>query len=337
MKNIALYFVLVVFFACSESLEVKRQQLFLKGNIALEEGKFDQSLYYYNQSLELSDTFPSVYNNAAIAYEKLGKNEEAFESYEKALSVDPEFWRAYFNRARLWQQIGNYRNALSNLEMIEKPYADSSSFYFIKGLSHTGLSNYDLAEKAFLKAQNLNQENVEIPINLATLHYYQKQYDQAMSYINDIGNVDDHPQALNLLGLIYTEKEDYDKATQSFTKAIQTSSDPYYYNNRGYAYLLSGSLEKGMDDIKYSLLENDENPWAFRNKGIYHYLKDEWDQSEQSLRKSYMMDSTVNLTTYYLGMVKYKSGDKSEACELLYKSSVNNEKQGQQAYGSLCR
>ena len=53
-------------------------------------GLWNEALYRWQKAVELDPTYPSAWNNLAIAYEHEGKFDEAKKAYEKALQLDPK-------------------------------------------------------------------------------------------------------------------------------------------------------------------------------------------------------------------------------------------------------
>ena len=316
MKHLPYFFIIVIvaISSCNSSPEIKRQQLLLKGNIALDENNLKQAIYYYDQCIEMSDTFPHPFNNRAIAYQRLGDFQNAFNDYDKAILVEPDFFEAYFNRAQLFVETQNYKSALIDLEKLEQVYRDSSSFHFVKGLANTGLRLYDKALEDFETAKKLDPNNPEIDINLATVLYYNKDFDQATEVIDKIINSGEIPEAYNLKALLLIESNELELAEAQISKALRLNSNSFFYNNRGYIRLLQGGLEEGLKDINQSLLMNDDNAWAYRNKGYYFYLTEQYDEAVDFLEKSIALDRNVLKSREYLGLIHIKKGDKGLAC-----------------------
>lgn len=327
----------VLAWACT-SKDVKRQQLFLKGNIALEESDYQNALYYYGQALEMNDTFAAAFNNSGIAYEKLKNYDKALQNYEQAIAANPDFQEAYFNRANLWSLLGNYSNALTDLETIGEKYQRSPAFYFAKGLAYNGLKQDELAIEAFEKSIALDTLNAESYINLATIHFQRRNDEKAQLHIAkalklESGNAD----ALNLNALLLARQGRFEKALENINRALGQSSNPYFYNNRGYFYLMLGKIDKGLEDISYSMVIDDRNPWVYRNKGIYDFLTEDYTNAEKMLVKCVELDSLIELSHYYLGRVYMELADTNRACQHFTRSAEMGEEEGMGNYSIYCR
>ena len=65
------------------------QELVVKGQSFLENGKFDDALGFFEQALLLNQDDPDLWNNKGIALRSLGRYEEAMECFNKSLKIDP--------------------------------------------------------------------------------------------------------------------------------------------------------------------------------------------------------------------------------------------------------
>jgi len=67
----------------------KIQDLVVKGQSFLEDGKFDDALGFFEQALLLNQNDPDLWNYKGIALRSLGRYEEAMECFNKSLKIDP--------------------------------------------------------------------------------------------------------------------------------------------------------------------------------------------------------------------------------------------------------
>ncbi len=67
----------------------KIQDLVVKGQSLLEDGKFDDALGFFEQALLLNQDDPDLWNYKGIALRSLGRYEEAMECFNKSLKIDP--------------------------------------------------------------------------------------------------------------------------------------------------------------------------------------------------------------------------------------------------------
>ena len=51
---------------------------------------WQEAVYRWQKATEIDPTYAAAFNNLAIAYEQLGKFEEAGKAYERAIELEPE-------------------------------------------------------------------------------------------------------------------------------------------------------------------------------------------------------------------------------------------------------
>lgn len=66
-----------------------RQALRGKARTLVEVGRFEKAVALYGRYLEMAPKAAGVYANCGIAYDRMGRHEEALEDYERALELDP--------------------------------------------------------------------------------------------------------------------------------------------------------------------------------------------------------------------------------------------------------
>ncbi len=55
-----------------------------------QKGLWKEAEFHWEKAVELDPTYPSAWNNLAIAYEQAGKFPDALKAYEKARELDPK-------------------------------------------------------------------------------------------------------------------------------------------------------------------------------------------------------------------------------------------------------
>lgn len=65
------------------------EELVLKGQSLMDDGKFDDALGFFEQALLLNQDDPDLWNNKGIALRSLGRYEESMECFNKSLEIEP--------------------------------------------------------------------------------------------------------------------------------------------------------------------------------------------------------------------------------------------------------
>ena len=65
------------------------EELVLKGQSLMNDGKFDDALGFFEQALLLNQDDPDLWNNKGIALRSLGRYEESMDCFNKSLEIEP--------------------------------------------------------------------------------------------------------------------------------------------------------------------------------------------------------------------------------------------------------
>ncbi len=312
--------------AC-ETTEERRDRFFNLGNQALNDGYYEQAIDFYDQSLKAQPDYAPAINNRGVARIESDHPYEAILDYNKALQLSPQYLDALFNRAFAYEEIGQFENALKDINTIHTLVQDSAFVYFYEGLVQTKLRKYDDALENFLKADSLDPVNPETIINMATIFYFQKDYEQAKRLVNDALNLSQNDaNAFNLLSLIELESGNYQAALSEINRALDVvPEEAYFLNNRGYIYLQMDSLNLAIEDINRSIVLNPKNGWAYRNKGIYLSRLERYDEAINLFNRALKTGEFIDEIYFYLGEAHMKQGNKDKACGTWGKGAELNE------------
>ncbi len=185
--------------------------------------------------------------------------------------------------------------SLKSEEYYIKGYGDNyirlASLYNNLGNAYSQKLNYREALRFFQQGVNIytNQETPDIygitniTFNIARVYYQMFEYNEAINIIqNNIDNVDEYTQIsyLELLGAIYQETNEFEKAGEVYEKIIQHAKN--YYSEKG--------MGLAVEYINYALFLNNIN---------------EFDEAINTLEDAYSIISITekekgqNLSEYY--------------------------------------
>ena len=71
------------------------------GLLLLEEGRYEESVEFLAQAVDLEPSEAYIYNNYGLALLNTGAEDEAVEAFEKALEIDPDYRKAVNNLNRI--------------------------------------------------------------------------------------------------------------------------------------------------------------------------------------------------------------------------------------------
>jgi len=67
----------------------KVQEHVQKGDKFVDDGKYEEALFYYEEALTLEPNEPDLLNKKGVALRSLGRYDEAIECFNKSLKISP--------------------------------------------------------------------------------------------------------------------------------------------------------------------------------------------------------------------------------------------------------
>jgi signal transduction histidine kinase len=206
-------------------------------------------------------------------------------------------WKGYTETTRLILDRSKKSNDSSN---IAKAYSYLGDYYVVKSLADSAFMNYYKAEKFYLRLKD-EYHIAKTFLNKASLQYNEGDFFEseinvfkALSSLKKQKNVNDlFYESYNLLGILYNEREEYDKALEFQNKALLVLEDKsipleFQYkatslNNIGYVYLKTYNYKKA----KVFFREGLEQTNLFKNKPtLYAILLDNLAYAKFKLKES---------------------------------------------------
>lgn len=136
--------------------------------------------------------------------------------------------------------------------------------------------------------------------------------DKAMSASNPAFRAKVH----NLLGVVYVDKGEFDKAIEEFSKAIRL--DPNLakaYSNRGMAYLRKREFDKAIEEFNKAIERRWDYAPAYCNRGEAWLHMEKWDKARKDLTqaKNWGVDIIRSFRNEYKDVDKFTEKNRIEA------------------------
>jgi tetratricopeptide (TPR) repeat protein len=116
----------------SRAVQVNKDSALAHGNLGLTlfiDGKIEEAIDHYNESIRIKPDYAGVYNNRGSAYAKLGRPRLAIQDFNKAIELKHDYAKAYFNRGSLYAILGQYQLAIDNLSAAIRLKPDYAGAY----------------------------------------------------------------------------------------------------------------------------------------------------------------------------------------------------------------
>lgn len=322
--SIVLIIIALIFLSCSGQDKKDAADFFLKGNVAFNQKNYTEAIRLYDEALEKNREFPDALLNKGIALMKIGKINDAREILTEAIDLDPTLVQANLVRAESSMRLRDFKAAEDDLKKISKLYADSSSFFLLRGNLMDAESRTSEALADFEKAISLNNKNTEAYVNRGAVYYKLHSYLMAkQDFVAAVKLNPSQPEALNNLGLIAISNKDWNQAIFYFDRILDTNpANALALNNKGYALLQTNATEEAKKLIERSLDIQPENGYALRNLGLYYRQKNEPDKALSQMNKAIELAEPVDFLYGFTGQLYWDQKNQAKACETWRKGVV---------------
>ncbi len=234
-----------------------------------------------------------------------GNTESAIEFINNNFSDYQKEAGYYALRAKLYAMKENYAAAIADYSAALSLNKNSSAYYFNRGLAYLKSEKYKNAIDDFSRGLKMSPEDFEFYLLRAKAHAGLSDYSSAIKDVEFyLGFFTEDQQAIYLCGEYCYQNADYLNALKYFNKNIRNDqANPEYYKARGKTYLLTKTYNYAINDLAMSL---DLKP----------------DDAE---------------TYLYMGLAKYETGNKEEACSDFQKALRLGNKQALKYTIDYCR
>lgn len=189
-----------------------------RGNVALENGKIQTAIDYFDKAIEIDSQTAAIYINRGFAYFLKGDFERAIGDTTKAIELNSEIVEAYA----------------------------------LRGDSYFQKKNYDQALMDFSKAIELNPKSAGAYRKRASVFYATGELSRAIEDATKaIENNPGHIDAYGVRGDSYFQNENFDLAIADYSKAIELNPQlAGAYTKRATVHHVKGQLLRAIDDYE---------------------------------------------------------------------------------------
>ncbi len=224
------------------------------GSAQMTVGAYDQAIETYTKLIKNDEKCAEDYGSRALCYRYLGEYDKSLKDYDKAISMEPRRYNHYLGKYYLLAERG------------DKAAADEV-----------------LAEAASIEAKTGEDE-----YQLAKIHYYQGDYDKALSELNE-GFSNGFSEAYYYIGEIYRIKKDYPKAIYYYENFIKEGKllSPNAYNQIAYCELKGGDYEAALNYLEKGLAYGYEGmqKTLLRNKIITYERLGNYQKAKETIEE----------------------------------------------------
>jgi tetratricopeptide (TPR) repeat protein len=134
-----------------------------------QQGKLDEAIAAYESILAQTPGIPLVHYNLGSAYKKKGDVPKAEAEMRRSFELDPLFVDGYVGLATVLAETGKRDEAIEIIRQGAAANERSGRLQYALGVLAEGKGDAATAKQAFLKAEELDPQNVETQYHLATV------------------------------------------------------------------------------------------------------------------------------------------------------------------------
>ncbi len=192
------------------------------------------------------------------SYRSIGSYQKAIDAYTEILAGNKNNAQAYAQRAYCYQCLAMYQEGLADYDSAISLEPNNFDYYFGKYNLLIGQGDLNSAKQALQKASDIKAGTEEDKYNLAKLHYYQENYDTALSELESSSQAGIY-EAYYYLGEIYRIQKDYTKAVYYYENYIKAGevTTPNVYNEIAVCLIKTGDDKKALEYLKTGIAFND--------------------------------------------------------------------------------
>jgi tetratricopeptide (TPR) repeat protein len=219
----------------------------LLGEIYQQMQDYEKSAVAYEKATQLNPWSFRDFFSLGRVYQVVKKFAQAVKAYARACELAPNHLDAHINAAKCYYEIGDYNESLIYGKRAEQiaPDADEvrgvlSDIYASQGDIYESKKDYEQAIASYKRAMEIDSNDPKIMISLAVCYLRTGRESVAKELLISATQIEpDNNVAYQYLGYCYLRLDDVDRATASYSRAIEINDKDWQaHRGLGVAYML---------------------------------------------------------------------------------------------------
>lgn len=225
-----------------KAIELDQNNIYAWTNLAYfyyETNNIDAAIEAINKAISLSPGYPEAHFNLGNFLVRKQNYKQAEEEFKRAIELRPTYGKAYFMLGKLKKDLKEKEQAWHYFKKccIDADYDNQDGFLHYAILSKE-LEKYDEANFALKKALAINPNSEQAWLCFGWLNSDLESYDNAIIAFEKVLAINKESiSAICELAFCYREKNNYQKASELYTKAAMALNDPCMWCNAGQCYI----------------------------------------------------------------------------------------------------
>ena len=243
------------------------------------DSNYGKAISIYNRLLQTDSMDGEVYRLRGDLYVDMHDYSRAYADLTHAVHCNRKDPFARIQRAGLLYKMEYYDESINDYDAaLMVTDKDSTQLMTLILVNRSNIKRIlrqpTAALTDLLQAYSIDSSQLGVLSNLANILSELGRKTEAIAYLERSIRIDStFSGGLGNLAFIYSGMGNYKKAVELNTRLLRIQhNEPFALNNRGYAKVMDGDIEGGLEDINNSILVSPYNSYAFRNRAIA-YIK----------------------------------------------------------------
>jgi tetratricopeptide (TPR) repeat protein len=303
----------------------------------------DRAVSEYKQAISADPDSLFLRVELADLYGRSGHTAEAIQEAEGALKEDPNYPEAHRVLSRIYYHMlettqgdhaadkVNLTKSIEHLEALVNVEPSDSDSMLLLGRLYRANNQPEKAEDVYRKVLQTDPDSKVGLANLAELYIQQSEFDQAADVLSKIPEGDMDPQLLGMLGYAYSQSQHFDKAIDTYEKALQ--QDPQNTNLRRYyadALLSAGKSAAARVELQNILKTEPDDGVSYKRLAMLDREQGRFDDARKELEKAKSSSPDDLEIPYQQALLESTVGNDDKAIEILQGLVKQSERPGGQ-------
>ena len=151
----------------SHAIEVTQNNYIAHNNLGVAYnsiGRYQDAVEAYKQTIRIKPDYAEAHYNLGVAYDKLSRGKDEIEAYKQAIKIKPDYAKAYYNLGVSYEDLGRHQDAIEAYKQTIRIKPDYADAYINLGVIYYKLGRYQDAVETY-------KQTIRIKPDFALVHY----------------------------------------------------------------------------------------------------------------------------------------------------------------------
>jgi tetratricopeptide (TPR) repeat protein len=292
--------------------------LFAKGEAALKNGDLKEAEAAFRQVLAVDPQAGGAYTNLGVIAMRRKEWDQALGLLEKAAKLDPKVSGIRLNIGLVNYRRGDYAAAIEPLASVVRDQPDSQQARYLLGLCNFFTGHYDAAVKALEPLWPVMSSDVMYLYVFSNAAHSAGQNDldeRALTRLMELGV--NTPEFHLILAKAYLNHKDFDRALSELNNASTNPKLPFLHFNFGIAYMRTNQNERAVEEFLKDIAIEPDVAENYEQLGMLYARVDRVADAEKAFRDAIERDARLAGSQFGLAKLYMKQERNAEALRFI--------------------